>query len=50
MSTPGPTPSDGLQSAQQQLDELEVLIQRMLTLPSEPPEDAAILPSQPCPR
>jgi hypothetical protein len=42
MSTPGPTPTNGLQSAQQQLDELEVLIQRMLTLPSEPPENSPL--------
>jgi hypothetical protein len=55
MSSPGPTPSNGLQSAQQQIDELEVLIQRMLTLPGTGPEESALpslrepLPAPPAP-
>lgn len=42
MSTPAPPRSTGaLQAAQQQLDELDVLIQRMLTLPTNPAEELA---------
>jgi hypothetical protein len=40
MSTPAPLRSTGaLQAAQQQLDELDALIQRMLTLPTNPTEE-----------
>jgi hypothetical protein len=42
MSTPAPPRSPGaLQAAQQQLDELDALIQRMLTLPANPAEEPA---------
>lgn len=48
MSTPAPPrPPGALHAAQQQLDELDALIQRMLTLPTNPGDEPA--PTEPLP-
>lgn len=50
MSTPAPPRTPGaLHAAQQQLDELDALIQRMLTLPANPAEEPAPAPEAPTP-